>query len=144
MKRRRPSILALPAGVKLEDFYFEPTAGEKRADTYRKTRLRKLEWLDEQQKLRDASELQWLRDRVAVLESVIQADKEFVAAENERDRRRMAAEAETKRVHDWWVAEQHRELLARAERAGREINRDICKTERKVLEQRGIVRGKRR
>ena len=55
----------------------------------------------------------------------------------------MAAEAETKKIADYYIAEEHRALLARLNKATQTINADIVRTERKELERRGVVRGKR-
>lgn len=144
MNRRRPSLLALPAGVKLADFLFEPDKEEKQAfrnDRRRRGRLDKLKSLKSKW---DAEDLAATRRRVKELEAVVAADREFVAREAENEERRMAAEAQTKKIVDYYINSEHKALLARAARAGREINADIVKAERKELERRGLVRGKRR
>jgi hypothetical protein len=150
-RNRVRSTMYLPSDVNLDEVDWQPTVGEKRAEVYHKTRLRKLEWLDEQQKRREAAELQWLRDRVAVLESVIQADKEFIKQENERERQRMAAEEQVNSVRDYYLTEKQKEEKASdAMRRARlsvltaAMNKDIARTERKALENRGAVRGRRR
>src|SRR6267143_1878210 len=143
-QNRVRSTMYLPPDLNLDDIDWIPTKEEKQAraaDQHRQASLRRLARLKQRWDEQDAAQARRLRARrLKEIEAAIVADKKWIAEFEEKERQRMAAEAETKRVHDWWVAEQHRELLARAERAGREINRDICKTERTVLEKRGVVR----
>jgi predicted polyphosphate/ATP-dependent NAD kinase len=151
MNRQRPSLLALPAGVKMQDFLFEPDEAEKQAyratlaEKHRQNSLRRLAKLKQRWDEEDNAQRKRLRARrVKELESVVAADREFVAKENEKERRRMAAEAETKKIADYYINEQHKELLARLHKATGEINRDIIRTERKELERRGVIRGRSR
>lgn len=142
-QNRVRSTMFLPSDVDLDEVDWIPTKEEKQArlaEQHRQASLRRLERLAKRWDEQDRAQR---KRRIKEFEAAIAADREFVAVENEKERRRMAAEAETKRIADYYIGEQMKELLARAKRAGEVINRDICRTERKALEKRGLVRGKR-
>jgi hypothetical protein len=151
MNRRRPSLLALPAGVKLADFDFEPTKEElkqvralqteaRRAELNRQAALKRLARLKQSWEEKERGQR---KRRIKELEAAIAADKKWIAEQDERERQRMDAEAQTKRVADYYIAEEHRALLIRLSKATAAVNRDIIRTERKELERRGVIRGKR-
>jgi hypothetical protein len=150
MKPKRPkpkNFGAAGAYVRLDEILFEPDDAEKKAhqkliaERHRQNSLRRLAILKQHWDEQDQAQR---KRRVKQLAAIVAADREFVAKENEKERRRMAAEAETKKIAEYYVGEEMKALLARAQKAGREINRDIIRTERKELERRGVIRGRRR
>jgi hypothetical protein len=143
-QNRVRSTMFLPSDVDLDEVYWIPTKEEKQArlaEQHRQASLRRLARLKQRWDEQDAAQK---RRRLRELEAAVAADKKWIAEFEEKERRRMAAQAAVKKIADYYIVEQTKELLARAKRAGDAINRDICKTERKMLEQRGIVRGKPR
>jgi hypothetical protein len=141
--RRRIPVLALPLDIKLDDILFAPDAEERKAyawETHRRAALKRLERLRATWERQD---LERARKRAKDLQALVEADRKFVAAENDRQERRVAAEQETKKIADYYLQEQRKELLARLARATKEISADVCRSERERLMRRGVVRGRK-
>jgi hypothetical protein len=143
-QNRVRSTMFLPSDVDLNEVDWIPTKEEKQArlaEQHWQASLRRLARLKQRWDEQDAAQK---RRRLRELEAAIAADKKWIAEFEEKERRRMVVEAETKRVHDWWVAEQTNELLARAKRASKEIYRDAARAEREELIRRGAYKGRSR
>jgi hypothetical protein len=142
-RRNQPRVLPPLLPEKASTYLFEPDEEERqyvRNERHRQNSLAKLRKLDapfaDQQ-------IEYLRSKCAALQSVIDADRAWLAAQAER-------EAELKRVNDWWASEREKELKAEDEqrrkklaRATEQINRDTVRREREQFSQRGLIRGKK-
>ena len=147
MSRRRPTILALPAGVKFSDLDFKPTWQEIEWERWLRAKAEyEKEWLEAAQK------------ELAILACIIERDARENALEEFHQRRqkfyREQAEKEAERDRqeiDKYLAEQQRILdaprlnaeLAKLARIGREIKRENMRIERAELKRRGVLRGTR-
>jgi hypothetical protein len=152
VKRRGSTpFAAASAYVRLDEVEWAPSKQElkqvralqaeaRRAELNRQAALKRLARLAQSWQEKERGQR---KRRIRELEAAIAADKKWLAEENEKERRRMAAEAATQKIQDYYIAEEHRALLARLSKATAAVNRDIIRTERKELERRGVVRGKR-
>lgn len=143
-RRNQPRVLPPLLPEKADNFLFEPDEEERqyvRNEGHRQNSLAKLRKLDA---LFADQQMEYLRSKCAALQSVIDADRAWLAAQAER-------EAELKRVNDWWASERKKELKAEDEqrrkklaRATEQINRDAVRREREQFSQRGLIRGRKR
>ena len=127
--RHQKPLYALPPDVNLSDFDFEPTWQEREWERYLRAK--------------QEYEREWLMASIQRLAAV--------ALEIDAEKRHAELVAEQDRVDAWWAGEREKELvawrqreLAKLEKIGKEIQRDAVRLERKVLEERGVVRGRRR
>ena len=137
------ATLALPPDVNLDFIDWQPTHSEKEATRRELTRKVKLEWLAEIQAKADRDELAYLRMKVAAQAKVIEADRDWLERQKER-------EDELKRVQAFYESEHQKEeqaadraRLARLKKATDAINKDNTRAERAELTRRGLVRGRR-
>lgn len=142
-RRNQPRVLPPLLPEKADNYLFEPDEEERqyvRNESHRQNSLAKLRKLDarfaEQQ-------LEYLRSKCAALQSVIDADRAWLAAQAER-------EAELKRVNDWRASEHEKEQATEDEqrrkrlaRATEQINRDTVRREREEFAKRGVIRGRK-
>jgi hypothetical protein len=161
MKRSCP-LFALPTGIRPSDFYWEPVSNlpkrPKKKPLVPFTEAEKLAYkahhrlkiLQRWKEKWDRQETEYLRRRAKALEASVAADKEWLRIENEREERRMQAEAELKAVQHYYRSEREKELAAqdkarrdKAAKLLKEINADACKSERDLLASRGAIRGRR-
>jgi hypothetical protein len=63
--------------------------------------------------------------------------------EREREERKLQSDAELKKVQDYFNGERDKDLRAALKRITNDMNKDIVKTERKVLARRCVIRGLR-
>jgi hypothetical protein len=149
MRTRR--LYVLPDNCDLSDMDFVPSPEEiAAAKQFAKNRRHakrvlvnlaalKKTW-EREDKERDQLRLRRLATEMA---TIAKADRDWIAAENERETRRMAAQAELKKVTDYYLSEHRKEALKKLGQINRDINLDICKAERLALTKRGVVRGRK-
>jgi hypothetical protein len=120
----------VPPGYSDHDYHFYPTWDERILE-----RLRKIEteW--------DAAEDRILRFRHKAIEASVAADRAWLKLEKERKERKVQADAELKKVQDYFNGERDKELRAHLKRVTSELNKRICKYEREA--RRGLIRGRR-
>ncbi len=135
--------MALPPDVDLNFIDWLPTVGEKEATRRERTRKAKLQWLADIQAKADRDELAYLRMKVAAQAKLIEADRDWLERQKER-------EDELEKVQAFYESEHAKEeqaadkvRLARLKKATDAINKDNARTERAELLRRGVVRGRR-
>lgn len=147
MSRRRPTILALPAGVKFSDFDFQPTWQEVEWERWLRAKAEyEKTWLEAAQK------------ELAILACIVERDARENALEEFHQRRqrfyREQAEKEAeqdKRQMELYLADLQKQLdaprlraeLSKLECIGREIKRENARIERTELMRRNVVRGRK-
>jgi hypothetical protein len=130
MRRDRPR--RVPPGFSDRDYHFYPIWDERILE-----RLRKIEseW--------DAAEDRILKLRAKAIEASVIADRAWLNLEREREERKLQSDAELKKVQDYFNGERDKDLRAALKRITNDMNKDIVKTERKVLARRCVIRGLR-
>jgi hypothetical protein len=130
MRRDRPR--RVPLGFSDRDYHFYPPWDERILE-----RLRKIEseW--------DAAEDRILKLRAKAIEASVIADRAWLNLEREREERKLQSDAELKKVQDYFNGERDKDLRAALKRITNDMNKDIVKTERKVLARRCVIRGLR-
>lgn len=122
-------LLAVPANVDLGDISWNPNKEEMEWNRYLKCKAEyeAQYWADQHQKLAEIAQL-------------IEADK-----------RQQEIVAHYERIDLWWAEQRAKEQeawrqreLRKLEQIGKEIQRDAVRLERKVLEERGVIRGRRK
>jgi hypothetical protein len=88
--------------------------------------------------------LETLKRRAAELAAVVEQDRAFVAREEAFEREMKRRQAIIIQLHEQDAADERKRLLARLEKATKEINADAARRERKVLAARGVLRGRLR
>jgi hypothetical protein len=147
MSRRRPTLLALPSGVKFSDLDFKPTWQEIEWERWLRAKAEyEKTWLENAQK------------ELALLACIVERDARENALEEFHQRRqkfyREQAEKEAERDRqeiEKYLTEQQRildapiynALVARVNKAGDQIRKDAAHFERQELLRRGVVRGRR-
>lgn len=145
MKRRYP-VRALPLGIRLSDFYWQPTQEEKAVDSkflerQRRNRLDKLRRLE---RLWAEQDLARMRRRVAELESVVKQDRAFVAREEAFEKEIQRRKAIILKLHDEEAEAERKRLLTKLAKVTAEMNAATVRSERALLARRGVVRGARK
>jgi hypothetical protein len=122
-------LLAVPADVRLDDISWNPNWEEAEWNRYLKAKAEyeAQYWADQHQKLAE------------------------IALLIEKDKREQEVAAHYESIDKWWAEQRAKEQEAWRQRElkrlvliGKEIQRDAARLERKVLEERGVVRGRRR
>src|SRR5260370_30222694 len=85
-KRQRHPLRALPLGISLSDFFWEPTRGEIEADQRRANRLRRLEYLAKLKESWEREDCERLRRRAAELAVVVENDRAYIERVNAIER----------------------------------------------------------
>src|SRR5437879_1259424 len=144
-RRNKPSILALPAGVKFSDVLWEPDETEVLLAKHLKelARLRaeiQRDWLAEQhQKLaRIAEELDNEQRRIDLADHYEKQEAWWRSQAEQTD----DVGAEMKRLQTELDAATYKRLLERTEKAGRSIVKQNAEIEREALKARGVYRGR--
>jgi hypothetical protein len=153
MRRNRKPIRALPLGINMKDFLWEPDEAERFVD-----RVRQL------QKVWHREDLERLRRREKLIALEIEDAKRKQAIEDARAEEAREREAEIERRKTYWVREreagaaamekliasyeaelnvEHGKRLKKLAQIEKDIARDKLKIERQALAQRGVLRGRK-
>jgi hypothetical protein len=145
MRRRNQRGLHWPSFVDEtpDDYFFEPTKGEREAEQRYKNRLYRLEYLAGLKAKWETEDIARLKRRAAELESVVAKDRAYVERVNQ-------IQQENDRVTNWWLAEQkktadaiHAAQLKKLELILEDIQKDNARAERAELLRRNVVGGRR-
>jgi len=143
MKRKRHPLRALPLGIQMSDFLWEPDAEEKRVAVEAQRRQSRLAKLHRLEKLWAAQDFERLKRRAAELAAIVEQDRAFVAREQAFEREMQRRQAIIMQLHDEDAKLERKLLLARLEKATKELNKDVVRSERAALLAKGVVRGRR-
>ena len=131
----------MPYGVKLSEYDFEPTPEERKITRNLKRRKRKhnlfVKRIEGMKAKWDREELEYLRRKCAAQAESIAADKVWLEQVKQR-------EAEVEKIRSYYETEQDKERKAHLDRLTKLINKETNARDRKVLEEKGLVRGRRK
>lgn len=139
---KRIRVLPLLASVSYADFYWEPTHDEVKIERRGKQRLNDLTRLVMMKAKWEREDLDRVKRRLAEIGREVERDKVWLQQQEEWER-------EIERRRNYWLSEQAKEaerernkLLARLEKANKEIVKSNALAERQELIRRGVYRGR--
>jgi hypothetical protein len=125
-----------------DDYLFAPTRDEIKIERREKERLAKLRRWEDLKRKWDHEELAYMRRKIEAIAAVVEADRAWIARQNELD-------VELKKIQNYYAQEHAKEEAAadrarreRCLRLGKEIFRDAARAERMLLLARGVYRGR--
>ena len=155
--RRRPTMLALPDGVKWEDQLWEPTWEEKALAYHREQMLlalaavKRIELLEQREWLLAATQrviatallIDETERKLALREEMDRTDKWWADTVKREQKQNEDILAAYQKIMDAPGKKTHDKMVERAKKTGEEIERSKVRLERLTLLSRGVVRGRR-
>jgi hypothetical protein len=132
----------------MDDYLFGPDDAERKVVRNLKRRKRKhnlfVKRVEGMKAKWDREELAYLRAKVQQQAASIELDRQWIARQNEIEQERRQREAEVEKIRSYYETEQDKERKARLDRLTKQINKETNARDRRVLEGKGLVRGRRK